>query len=413
MPTVNSGIHDLSFGRHPANLLKQDSRMKKNIWLVALVLSPILGVAQREKGKVVTAPKINTSSSPNNKKNSSKPTEKESFPFVFEEETQVRFLDSYNTTKKSSAATSSSVISNQNGIKLIPIEPLKDVNRAVQDDTSSIDEGDIQIVEIEEEATFMGSDEMVQIASYFSVWDTRRVNPYGISPREFDEVIQIKLYDVSEGRLWASPMETMRLTSHFGWRWKRWHTGTDFGLTTGEPIRAAFDGIIRVATVVGAYGRCVVIRHFNGLETLYGHLSKINFPSSTYVKAGDIIGLGGSTGRSTGPHLHFETRYEGNPFNTENIYSYASGKAEIRSQEFTLSSKLYDYLRGGSSKIDFEYEEEEKPVNTVQKVWIKVRSGDTLYKIASRNGTTISEICRLNKIRPSTKLLVGTRLRIK
>lgn len=147
MPTVNSGIHDLSFGRHPANLLKQDSRMKKNIWLVALVLSPILGVAQREKGKVVTAPKINTSSSPNNKKNSSKPTEKESFPFVFEEETQVRFLDSYNTTKKSSAATSSSVISNQNGIKLIPIEPLKDVNRAVQDDTSSIDEGDIQIVE--------------------------------------------------------------------------------------------------------------------------------------------------------------------------------------------------------------------------------------------------------------------------
>jgi len=387
----------------------------KNLILMAWALLFFGGslplVRQREKGKVIKTPKINSSTP---KTDASTPASKESFPFTFEEETQVRFLDSYHANKKPAATSSSgSAISNGKGIQLIPIDPLKEVNRTIQDDTSSLDEGEIQIVEIEEEATFPGSEELIKIASYYSVWDTRRVNPYGIDPKEFDDVIPIQLYDVTQNRLWASPMDNIRLTSQFGWRWRRWHTGTDMGLTTGDPIYAAFDGIVRIATVVGAYGRCVVLRHYNGLETLYGHLSKINFTTNTLVKAGDVIGLGGSTGRSTGPHLHFETRYEGNPFNTENIFNYSSGKAEIRSQEFVITSKLFDYLRGGSSKIDFEYEEEERPVNTVQKVWIKVKSGDTLYKIASRNHTTISEICRLNKIRSSTKIIPGMRLRIK
>jgi hypothetical protein len=162
--------------------------------------------------------------------------------------------------------------------------------------------------------------------------------------------------------------------------------------------------------VQGAYGRCVVIRHYNGLETLYGHLSKINFEPNTIVKAGDEIGKGGSTGRSSGPHLHFETRYEGNPFDPRNIFNFSPSQINIVSQEFLMTSRVYDYLRGGAAKGDFEFDE---PVKIVRKVWIRVPSGGTLTEIAEKNNTTITELCKLNHIKPYTRLRAGYRLRIK
>jgi murein DD-endopeptidase MepM/ murein hydrolase activator NlpD len=379
----------------------------KNILSMKKALLPIIfavcvsGVsyAQRERGIRLNKPNIpaNQKDSKAKDKNFNK-EKKEDDEFTFEEEPKLRFVNEFETPKAVEA------------LPALKMEPVKELNTTVHEDTATIDEGQVQIVEIEDEAQFQGSEDMVKIASYFSVWDTDTVDPYGIDAKEYDDVVPIQLYDISQGRYWAGPLSKGVTNSPFGWRWKRWHTGQDLDLETGDPVYAAFDGIIRLARVQGAYGRCVVIRHYNGLETLYGHLSKINFEPNTIVKAGDEIGKGGSTGRSSGPHLHFETRYEGNPFDPRNIFNFSPSQINIVSQEFLMTSRVYDYLRGGAAKGDFEFEE---PVKIVRKVWIRVPSGGTLTEIAEKNNTTITEICKLNHIKPYTRLRAGYRLRIK
>ena len=374
--------------------------MKKALLPIILALS-ISGVtfAQRERGIKLNKPNIpsNQKDSKNKDKNFNK-EKKDDDEFSFEEEPKLRFVNEFETPKVSES------------LPAPKIEPIKELNTAVHEDTSTIDEGQVQIVEIEDEAQFQGSEDMVKIASYFSVWDTDTVDPYGIDAKEYDDVVPIQLYDISQGRYWAGPLSKGVTNSPFGWRWKRWHTGQDLDLDTGDPVYAAFDGIIRVSRVQGAYGRCVVIRHYNGLETLYGHLSKINFETNTIVKAGDEIGKGGSTGRSSGPHLHFETRYEGNPFDPRNIFNFSPAQINIVSQEFLMTSRVYDYLRGGANKGDFEFDE---PVKIVRKIWIRVPSDGTLSSIAEKNNTTVTELCKLNRIKPYTRLKAGYRLRVR
>lgn len=378
---------------------------KKTFLISCLMLASVATYAQRERG-ILRKPNIPSTQKDKEKakdKNFNK-KEKEDDEFSFEEEPKVRFVNEFETPKATTPTEDPSAAPK--------IEPIKEINTAVNEDSSSIDEGQVQVIEIEEEAQFQGSEDMVKIASYFSVWDTHSVDPYGIDAKEFEDVVPIALYDISQGRYWHAPLDKNVSTSQFGWRWRRWHTGIDLDLDTGDPVYAAFDGIVRVSGWAGGYGRCVVIRHYNGLETLYGHLSKANFEPNTIVKAGDELGKGGSTGRSSGPHLHFETRYEGNPFDPRNIFVFSGTQANIVSNEFLLTSRVYDYLRGGASKDVFEFEEE-TPVKVVQKHWIRVRSGDSLSEIANRNNTTVAELCKLNRIKPSTRLRAGYRLRIK
>lgn len=380
---------------------QNNKNMKKAILsiILAIAISNTVIAQQRERGLKLNKPNIPSKQKDSNSKDKNfNKDKKEDNEFSFEEEPKLRFVNEFETPKVVESAPA------------LKIEPIKELNTAVHEDTSSIDEGEVQIVEIEDEAQFVGSDEMVKIASYFSVWDTGLVDPYGIDAKEFDDVVPIQLYDISQGRYWAGPLSKGVTNSPFGWRWKRWHTGQDLDLDTGEPVYAAFDGIIRVASTRGAYGRCVVIRHYNGLETLYGHLSKINFEPNTIVKAGDEIGKGGSTGRSSGPHLHFETRYEGNPFDPRNIFNFSPSQINIVTQDFLLTSRVYDYLRGGANKGDFEYDE---PVAINRKVWYMVRSGENLSEIAAKFKTTVATICKLNKIRSSSRLRIGYRLRVR
>ena len=367
--------------------------------LLTIILSLFLfgaGYAQKERGIKLNKPNIPSKDTKSKEKNLNK-SSKDSDDFSFEEEPKLRFINEFETPKNDKAG-------------IMKIEPVKELNTAVHEDTSSIDEGQVQIVEIEEEAQFAGSEDMVKVASYFSVWNTDVIDPYGIDAKDYEEVVPIQLYDISQGRYWSGPMNKGVTNSQFGWRWKRWHTGIDLDLDTGEPIYAAFDGIIRVAGVHGGYGRSIVVRHYNGLETLYGHLSKINFEPNTVVKAGDEIGKGGNTGRSSGPHLHFETRYEGNPFDPKNLFVFSPEQINIISPEFMLTSRVYDYLRGGANKGDFEFDE---PQAVSRKVWVRVRSGDTLSEIADRNHTSIGSLAKMNRIKTSTRLRVGYRLRVK
>jgi murein DD-endopeptidase MepM/ murein hydrolase activator NlpD len=400
-----------------------------NITLLSVLVS-FLAFSQ-EKGKL-NAPKIpkNNKTSTTNTKNSNQKSSDE-FDFKFEDEPKLRFSNQYenNTTNK----VSNTETGTQKSLEGIKIEPLRELNQIVHEDTSSIDEGELLVVEIEEDAQFQGADNMVEIASYYSVWDTKSLNPYGLNPKEFEEIVPITLYNVNEGRNWSPVLDKSLVTSHFGWRNRRWHKGTDLDLETGDKIYAPFDGVVRVSGVHSGYGRTVILRHYNGIETLYGHLSKFNFEPGTFIKAGEVIGRGGNSGRSSGSHLHYETRFEGNQFDPENIYNFKNNPMVIRSSEFVISPKIFDYLRGGSSRPssiitepssvqssgvveDIEEEiddEEEVPVRVEKKIWYTVRNGDNLTEISKKFHSSVGEICRLNKISAYKKLYVGLKLRVK
>jgi LysM repeat protein len=156
---------------------------------------------------------------------------------------------------------------------------------------------------------------------YKGVWANARVNPYGYTVAQIPDTVLIDLTGFNR------PCKG-RVTSHFGWRprFGRWHYGTDIGVRTGDKIHSAWAGQVRICGWdPKGYGNYIVIRHDNGFETVYGHLSKINVQENQGVKAGEVIGLGGSTGHSTGPHLHFEIRYLGITINPELIVDFDRG----------------------------------------------------------------------------------------
>lgn len=276
-------------------------------------------------------------------------------------------------------------------------EPLKELS-IVNEDTSSIDEGEISVVEVAEEIQV--DSVWIKIAQYYSIWDSRSVNPYRMDASNFNDTVPIKLYDTQ--RFWSSPLVKGSVTSNFGFRGYRWHYGIDLDLDTGDSIKASFDGIVRIAKWDGqGYGNYVLLRHYNGLETLYGHMTKSLVEVGQLVKAGDLIGWGGSTGRSSGPHLHYEIRYQGNAINPSSIYDFP--KNAIISDFILLTSEYFQYLKTGTKRA---------PV--VRKVvYHKVRSGDTLSGISRKYGVTVSYLSKLNRMSSRSKLRAGQRIRIK
>jgi murein DD-endopeptidase MepM/ murein hydrolase activator NlpD len=288
-------------------------------------------------------------------------------------------------------------------------EPVKPLNPVVSEDTSTIDEGEIDVVEVVD--SLQVADDWVKAAEYYVIWDSRSINPYGLSPLEFDEPIELKLYDEAANRKWSNPLDVIKTTSHFSYRWGRWHNGTDLDLDTGDSVRTTFDGMVRIVAYDGSgYGKFVLVRHYNGLETLYGHMSKQLVESGQLVRAGEVLGLGGNTGRSTGSHLHFENRYEGNPFDPRNIFDWDT--KQIRSDRFMLTSSAWNHLRGKSTRSEFE-SGDAVPVAQSRSILHKVRSGDTLSSIASRYGVSINSIAKKNRISTRSTLRLGQKLRIK
>lgn len=192
------------------------------------------------------------------------------------------------------------------------------------------------------------------------------------------------------------PTENTKITDIFGYRprRRRMHYGLDVKVQRGDTIRAAFDGKVRyVSYQRRGYGNYVVIRHPNGLETLYAHLTKKMVDENEVVKAGDPIGLGGNTGRSTGTHLHFETRLLGKALNPALFFDFPNQDVTGDTYLYTKpKKKVYD-----PSDPDTYY---------------KVRSGDSLGRIAARKGTTVKNLCKLNGITTKTILRPGQVLRL-
>ena len=196
------------------------------------------------------------------------------------------------------------------------------------------------------------------------------------------------------------PTPSTKITSPFGPRWRRMHNGLDLKVNIGDTIVAAFDGKVRIVKYERrGYGKYVVIRHDNGLETVYGHLSKQLVEENQLVKAGEVIGLGGNTGRSTGSHLHFETLFLGIAINP--IYMFDFPKQDIVADTYTFR-KAKGVKRAGSHDTQVAD-------GTIR--YHKVKSGDTLSRIAKLRGVSVSTLCKLNRIKPTTTLRIGQVLR--
>ena len=192
------------------------------------------------------------------------------------------------------------------------------------------------------------------------------------------------------------PTPSTKITSPFGPRWRRMHNGLDLKVNIGDTIVAAFDGKVRIVKYERrGYGKYVVIRHDNGLETVYGHLSKQLVEENQLVKAGEVIGLGGNTGRSTGSHLHFETRFLGIAINP--VYMFDFPKQDIVADTYTFR-KTKGVKRAGSHDTQ---------VADGAIRYHKVKSGDTLSRIAKLRGVSVSTLCKLNRIKPTTTLRIG------
>ena len=196
------------------------------------------------------------------------------------------------------------------------------------------------------------------------------------------------------------PTPSTKITSPFGPRWRRMHNGLDLKVNIGDTIVAAFDGKVRIVKYERrGYGKYVVIRPDNGLETVYGHLSKQLVEENQLVKAGEVIGLGGNTGRSTGSHLHFETRFLGIAINP--IYMFDFPKQDIVADTYTFR-RTQGSKRAGSHDTQVAD-------GTIR--YHKVKSGDTLSRIAKLRGVSVSTLCKLNRIKPTTTLRIGQVLR--
>ena len=206
---------------------------------------------------------------------------------------------------------------------------------------------------------------------------------------------------VDETSSFVCPNQTKPF-SKFGYRHGRRHQGVDLPLKTGKPVVAAFDGRVRVSEYHSGYGNLIVLRHENGLETFYGHLSKRDVEVGDWVRAGDQIGLGGSTGRSTGPHLHFETRYKGFAFDPEWIADYETGK--LRSSVPQSLDEEEDVYAADEKIVA---EEKRIAAEKAAMRYHTVKSGDTLGSIAKRYGKSLSTIQRLNPGVDSNKLRIG------
>lgn len=246
----------------------------------------------------------------------------------------------------------------------------------------------------------------------YSSWDTTVIHPYSFAESFKQDSAIIKLTEPTDCGF-VLPF-TGNVTSEFGWRKRRPHYGTDIDLETGDTVMAAFDGMVRIAKLNRSYGNVVIIRHKNGLETVYAHLSKILVEPGQMLEAGQIIGLGGNTGHSYGSHLHFEMRYLGQAIDAEDFIDFATGTLKKNEVLFTKSDVENKYdLRALHSrqKRDLNLSRVSGSKSKNGRVYT-VKKGDTLGRIAQRNHTSIKAICKKNGIKQTKVLRPGMKLKV-
>ena len=244
-------------------------------------------------------------------------------------------------------------------------------------------------------------------------------NVYAHRATELPDSFRINL------RNFCMPTTNRVITSKMGPRWGRMHKGLDIKVYIGDTIRAAFSGKVRIKKYERAgYGKYLVIRHNNGLETIYGHMSDWLVEENQVVKAGQPIGLGGNTGRSTGSHLHFETRLCGVALNPALLFDFVN--QEVTADYYMFRKETFEHesvainknllLEGGhSNELAKETDNNNGRNRNVREFsetkYHKVSVGETLTSIAKRRGTTVAQLCKLNHLTRDVKVRPGQILR--
>lgn len=233
-----------------------------------------------------------------------------------------------------------------------------------------------------------------------------------------EDVITCTTNDVSllKDTLWMCVLDSLhdnyaipfigQKTSGYGYRRGRRHNGIDIDLETGDTVYAAFDGKIRYAQYhEHGFGNLIVMRHYNGLETYYAHCSKLLVAPNQDIKAGDPIGLGGNTGRSTGSHLHFEVRFYDNPIDPELIFDFKTKEVK---DNLLVHSGVFDPAANSSSSYTASHS------STVDKnaKSHRVRSGENLWSIARKYGTSVNTLCKLNGLKETDVIHIGQTIRL-
>ena len=239
------------------------------------------------------------------------------------------------------------------------------------------------------EALLFPADEL-----YGEHWENRWVDPARTAKFEYPDSCEV---DMSS---FVMPIDILsHVTSKYGPRWRRMHYGIDLKVYVGDTVRSAFEGRVRIKEYERrGYGHYLVVRHPNGLETVYAHLSKSLVKADSIVRAGEPIGIGGNTGRSTGSHLHFETRFLGRPINPTELIDFENGVPHKDS--YTLRNIK---IRGKKSNVYTSSAE--------QAIIHHVKSGDSLGKIARMYGTSISQLCYINNLKRTSVLRIGQSIR--
>lgn len=239
---------------------------------------------------------------------------------------------------------------------------------------------------------FVGtSDAPIPATEFYPTWTSDNPNPYGAEIWKSDTSLSLLLASQELGTFHIPHDDVM--TSKFGWRDGRMHNGVDIDLQVWDTVVAAFPGVVRMARAYGGYGRVVIIRHYNGLETTYAHLHRFKVKEGDRVEGGQLIGLGGSSGHSTGSHLHFEVRFKGVPLNPLSFISFK--EKELLNDTLVLKRTQNGYVAYPRGIL-----------------FHTVKRGDTLYDIAKQYGTTTYKLAEINGIRRNRYLSVGQRLRV-
>lgn len=203
-----------------------------------------------------------------------------------------------------------------------------------------------------------------------------------------------------------------KTTSGFGRRHSSQHKGIDIPLQIGDSIVSAFDGKVRYAKFnTGGFGNLVIVRHTNGLETYYAHLSKFKVKPNQIVKAGELIGLCGSTGRSYSPHLHFEVRYNHQAFDPEKLFDLED--LCLITEEAMVCELISKTTTSHSSHNNTNASKQASSTDLSSGTVYAIKSGDTLSKIAVKHGTSVGQLCKLNGMSESTVLQIGQKIRVK
>lgn len=240
-------------------------------------------------------------------------------------------------------------------------------------------------------------------------WDNTTYNPYRNSIQQFP--LALNFTDST----YASPVtHTKVITSRYGWRRGRPHNGIDIDLATGDTVVAVLDGIVRLAKYVNGYGNTIIVRHYNGLESTYAHLSKIGVKANDSISKAQYLGKGGNTGRSRGSHLHLELSYKGEAINPEYLFDFSS-KNTIRAAQIWVTRewthpRYHNSRRISKIKVIKSAEEAALASLAKQPKLYVVKKGDTLYEISKRNNTSVAKLCNTNAIKQNSPLKIGQKL---